>query len=177
MRAVDTGILLCAVHRFAPEHARAAAVVESLASGERPWALPVTVVHEFLELATHPHVAARSLRPEHALGFLEPLLDSPSARLLLPTAGHVGTVRDVLGLLGPLKELPLGFETAVLLREHDVRELLSADPAMHRYSFIAVRDPLRGAPWTPDELPSRRYRRLSGARRSISAPRGERRSP
>ena len=63
MRAVDTGVLLCAVNRFAPEHARAAAAVEAMASGDQPWALPVTVLHEFLRLATHPHVAARALEP------------------------------------------------------------------------------------------------------------------
>ena len=161
MRAIDTGVLLCAVNRFAPEHARAASVVESLASGDRPWALPLTVLYEFLRLVTHPHVAARALRPEHAMGFLEPLLGSSSLRLLLPTAGHLAALRDVLALVGPERGLPPGFETAVLLREHDVRELLSADPTMKRYSFLTVRDPLHGADWSPDEPPARRYRRLS----------------
>jgi toxin-antitoxin system PIN domain toxin len=168
VRAIDTGVLLCAVNRYAPEHARAAAVVEGLASGDRPWALPITVVHEFLRLVTHRHVAVRSLRPEHALGFLEPILRAPSARVLQPDAGHLTALREVLALLGPVAELPPGFDTAVLLREHDVRELLTSDSGMRRYRFLAIRDPLHGAPWTADEPRSRRYRRLS--RRSAAGP-------
>lgn len=168
MRALDTGVLLCAANRFAPEHARAAAVVEALASSDRPWALPVTVADEFLELVSHPHMTARSLHPEHAMGFLEALLDSPSARVLLPTRAHFEVMRDVLQLVGPVKELPQGFQTAVLLREHDVRELLSADPAMRRYRFISMEDPLHGPPWSPDRPPVRRYRRIAGPRARVA---------
>jgi len=168
MRAVDTGILLSAINRFAPDHARAAAALEASASSEAPWALPVSVMHEFLRLATHPHVAPRALSPELALGFVDQLLASPSCHLLMPTAGHRAAVDEALALLGPARGIPAGFETAVLLREHDVREILSADPAMRRFPFLTVRDPLHGAGWTPDEAPARRYRRLS--RRATSAP-------
>ena len=161
MRAVDTGVLLSAINRFAPDHARAAAVVEALASSERPWALPVSVLHEFLRLATHPHVTARALSPELALGFMDQLLDSPNCRLLTATAAHRAAIGETLGLLEPMRGLPSGFETAVLLREHDVRELLSADPGMKRFPFLSVRDPLHGAAWSPEDPPARRYRKLS----------------
>jgi predicted nucleic acid-binding protein len=175
MRAVDTGVLLCAVNRFAPEHSRAAAAVEALASSDRPWALPVTVLHEFLRLATHPHVTARALSPELALGFLDPLLGAPSCRLIVPGAGHRAALGEALALLGPTRGLPPGFDTAVLCREHDVREMLSADPGMRRFPFLSVRDPLHGAPWAPDERPARRYRRLS--RRAVPTPTRTSRSP
>jgi predicted nucleic acid-binding protein len=168
MRAVDTGVLLCAVNRFAPEHTRAAAAIESLASSEQPWALPVTVMHEFLRLATHPHVAARALSPELAMGFLDPLLNASSCRLLTPTSGHRAAIGEALAFLGTVRALPSGFDTAVLLREHDVREVLSSDSGLRRFPFLTVRDPLHGTPWTPDEPPTRRYRRLS--RRADAAP-------
>lgn len=161
MRAVDTGILLCAVNRFSPDHARAAATIEALASNDQPWALPVTVLHEFLRLATHPHVTARTLTAELAIGFLDPLLAAPSCRLIAPTAGHRAAISEALALIGPARGLPAGFDTAVLLREHDVREMLSADPGMRRFPFFTVRDPLHGAAWSPEEPPPRRYRRLS----------------
>lgn len=170
MRAVDTGILLCAANRFDPRHARAAATVEALASSDQPWALPVTVLHEFLRLATHPHLAARALSPDLALAFLDPLLGSPSCRLIAPGAGHRAAVGEALALLGSTRGLPSGFDTAVLCREHDVRELLSADPAMKRFPFLTVRDPLHGPPWAPDERPARRYRRLSRRAASPSTP-------
>jgi predicted nucleic acid-binding protein len=164
MRAVDTGVLLCAINRFAPEHARAAAVVEALASADQPWGVTVTVVHEFLRLATHPYVAARALSPALALGFMDQLLDAPSARLLLPGSGHRAALTAVLGMLPAGRGLPSGIDTAVILREHDVRELLTADPGMKRFPFFSTRDPLHGEPWTPDEAPTRRYRKLSSSR-------------
>ncbi len=40
MQALDTSLLAYAVNRHAPEHARAARVVETLANGALPWALP-----------------------------------------------------------------------------------------------------------------------------------------
>ena len=69
MIALDTSVLAYAVNRFAPEHARAAQTVEELANGDQPWALPWTVVHEFLRLVTHPHAAARALRPSDAWAY------------------------------------------------------------------------------------------------------------
>ena len=49
-------------------------------------------------------------------------------------------------------------ETAAILWEHGVRELLSADRGMRRFAFLSVRDPLHGPEWSPREMPARRYR-------------------
>ena len=67
MPAVDTSVLAYAINRYAPEHRRATQVLEDLANGEVPWALPWSVVHEFLGLVTHPHTVARPLKVRRAL--------------------------------------------------------------------------------------------------------------
>jgi hypothetical protein len=54
----------------------------------------------------------------------------------------------------------MGLETAVILREHGVRELLSSDRAMRRFAFLSVRDPFHGEPWTAGAAPAKRYRVL-----------------
>ena len=172
MRAIDAGILAYAANRFAPEHARAARVLEELANGDAPWVLPWPAVHEFLHLVTHPHAVARSLRPEVAWEFLEPLLVAPSVRLLGAGERHAAALAEVLEMVSPAGGMPAGLEMATVLREHGVRELLSSDRAMRRYPFLVVRDPLRGEPWSPDEAPERRYRRLrrgAGATRATGA--------
>ena len=160
MRALDTSLLAYAANRHAPEHARATRVVETLANGEAPWALPWSVVHEFLRLVTHAHAVARALAPADAWGFIEALLASHSLRLLGPTEAHATTLAEVLASLPPGSGVPPGLETAVLLREHGVRELLSADRGMRRYAFLSVRDPVHGEAWSPSERPARRYRVL-----------------
>jgi predicted nucleic acid-binding protein len=166
MRAVDAGLLAYAINRYGPEHARAAAVIDELANGDRPWCLPWPAVHEFLARVTHPHSVARALRAADAWGFVEELAGSPSLRWLGPTPRHAAVAAEVLELLrGEGPGVPAGFELAVVLREHGVRELLSPDRGMRRFRFLDVRDPVHGELWTPAEPPARRYRTLAPRRR------------
>lgn len=161
MRAVDASLLAYSINRYAPEHARAAAALEELANGERPWALPWPAVHEFLASVTHPHAVARALRPADAWAFVEELGRSASLRWLGATERHAAAAAEVLELVADAGAgWPTGFETAVVLREHGVRELLSADRGMRRYRFLDVRDPVHGELWTPADPPARRYRTL-----------------
>ncbi len=160
MIALDASVLAYAVNRYAPEHARAAEALERVANDERPWGLPVSAVHAFLALVTHPHRVGRPLQSAEALGFLEALLASASGRLLLPTARHVAMVREVLAFLPPGEPAAAALETAVLLREHGVREVLSCDRGLRRFPFLEVRDPVHDAVRSPHAPPERRYRVL-----------------
>jgi toxin-antitoxin system PIN domain toxin len=158
MIAVDTSVLAYAINRYAPEHRRATQVLEDLANGEVPWALPWPVVHAFLGLVTHPHAVARPLKPGDAWAFVESLLASPSLRMLSPTERHAAVLAETLAGMEPGSAA--GLETAVVLREHGVRELLSADRGMRRFGFLTVRDPVHGEVWAPEAAPARRYRVL-----------------
>ena len=159
MRAVDAGLLAVAVNRWAPEHTRAARWLEELVNGDSPWALPWSVAHEFLRLASHPHTVARPLAPDDAAGVIELLLASPSVQPLGPTRRHAAVVREVLALAPREPGLPPGLETAALLREHGVHHLLSLDAGMKRYRFLRVTNPLRAGN-EPEVPPTRRYRVL-----------------
>jgi toxin-antitoxin system PIN domain toxin len=160
MRAVDAGILAAAVNRFAPEHPRASRVLDALANGDQPWAIPWPAAHEFLQVVSHPHLVVRPLAASDALGFLELLLASPQVRALGPGPRHAAVLREILEMQPEGGSPPPGLATAAVLREHGVRELLSADRGMRAFSFLTIRDPLRGSEWTADEKPERRYRRL-----------------
>jgi len=160
MVALDTSILAYAVNRYAPEHARAAEVVEELVNGELPWALPWPAVHEFLRLVTHPHAVGRPLKPSEAWGFVGAVVASPTVRMLGPTERHGRVLVEVLGHARGEDALPPGLEVATILREHGVRELLSVDRGMRRFPFLSVRDPLHGETWAPGQAPLRRYRVL-----------------
>ena len=163
MIAVDAGLLVLGVNRWAPEHPRAAELLESLADGDAEWALPGSAVHEYLGFVTHPYAVARVLGPDDAWGFIESLAASPVLQFLGPTERHAETCAEVLTLREPAVAggLDPSFETAVILREHGVRELLSTDPGMRRWRFLDVRDPLKGEPWSPGGRPARRYRTLT----------------
>ncbi len=160
MIAVDASVLAYAVNRFAPEHPRAARVVEELANGDVPWALPWPALHDFLGFVTHPHAVVRPLGPADAWAFVERLLSSPSVRALGPTERHAPVLAEVLASSPAVSAGLAGLQVAVTLREHGVRELLSSDRGMRRYPFLSVRDPLHGEPWTARAAPLRRYRVL-----------------
>ena len=160
MVAVDASVLAYALNRFAPEHPRASTVVDELVNGDAPWALPWPAIYEFLNVVTHPHVVVRPLGHADAWGFIERLLASPSARALGPTERHATVLAELLGVESRPQGALMGLETAVILREHGVRELLSSDRAMRRFAFLSVRDPLHGEPWTAGAAPAKRYRVL-----------------
>lgn len=160
MIAVDTSVLAYAVNRHAREHAAAAALMDALANGERPWALPWPAVDEFVRFVTRPHVAPRPLAPSDAVAFVGALLESTSVTPLGPTDRHAAVVGELLLEVGRGEGAPPGFEVAAVLREHGVRELLSADPSMRRFGFLTVIDPVHGPHWSADAPPARRYRRL-----------------
>ncbi len=160
MIALDAGLLAYAVNRGAPEHPRAVEAVEGLASGERPWGLPVCEAHTFIALVTHPHRVGRPLQIAEALGFLEALLAGPCGRLLLPTARHLAVTREVLGFLAPGEPAPAALETAVLLREHGVSEVLTCGRELRRFPFLVAIDPVHGAARAVRAPGGRRYRVL-----------------
>jgi uncharacterized protein len=54
MIAVDTNILVYAHREESPWHDQAAACVQALACGHRPWAIAWTCLHEFFSIVTHP---------------------------------------------------------------------------------------------------------------------------
>jgi predicted nucleic acid-binding protein len=165
--ALDAGVIALALNRYAPEHPRAGALLESLANGDTPWVLPWPAVHAFVGLVTHPHSVARPVAPADAWGFVRLLLESPVVRAVGPGPRHAAAVAEVLAMLPAEAARPPGLELAAVLHEHGVRELLSTDRGMRAFPFLIVRDPLHGADaWMPHAPPARRYRRLS--------PRGER---
>jgi len=160
MIAVDTSLLLWAANRWAPEHARAARVLEGLAQGEMPWAVPWSAAHAYLRRATHPHAVARPLRAAEAWSLIEALGRSPSVQFLGPGPDHARALAEVIAMLPPGLP-PAGFELAVVLREHGVRELLTGDRGMRVFPFLALRDPVRDPGWAAETPPARRYRMLT----------------
>jgi len=159
MIAVDTGVLALALNRWAPEHARAASRLETLVNGDAPWAVTWPALHELIARVVHRHAVARPLAPSDAAAFLDQLFLSPSLVALGPTPRHAGVMREVLAGLGDAG-LPPGFDSAVILREHGVRELLTTDPGMRRFAFLTAIDPFQGDGWRSESPPVRRYRKL-----------------
>ncbi len=71
------------------------------------------------------------------------ILDSPSAGLLLPTARHAAVVAEVIAEAPHLRgDILHDAHTAVLMREHGIRDVYTRDTGFSRFPFVRVLNPI-----------------------------------
>lgn len=141
---IDTNLLLYAANEDAPEHAKARLFLEESAASAETWFLTQGIAYEFLRVATHPKVFSRPLEGGEALGFLETLFASGNFAWLEPTEHHLSTLRTVLGeLTHPAGNLFFDIRTAVIMREHGVRDIYSTDTDFLQFKSLRAINPLR----------------------------------
>ena len=141
MIAIDTNILVCAQREEAPHHAEAAALLTGLAEGENPWALPWPCIYEFLRVVTHPRVFDPATDLDIALEDLCSLLESPSIVLLGEGPAHPEHLGRAVRVGQAVGNMTHDAHIAALCMEHGVRELLTADRDMTRFTGLRVRNP------------------------------------
>jgi uncharacterized protein len=141
---IDTNILVYAANRDSEEHRAAVGAIEELLLQHTPWALTWGIVYEFLRIATHARVFRRPLTAADAVSFLEPILESEVVTVLAPTNRHVAVMRATIAEFGkPSGNIFHDLHTAVLMREHGVTEIMTADTDFKKFSFLTVTNPVR----------------------------------
>jgi uncharacterized protein len=140
---VDTNILIDAANRDCAEHGAAAAALESWLSGSVPWTITWEIVYEFLRIASHPRVFSRPLTADEALAFLQPVLSSELVTVLVPSPRHEALLRDTVREFGkPAGNMFHDVHIAVLMREHGVTEIMTADTDFRKFAFLSVTNPV-----------------------------------
>jgi toxin-antitoxin system PIN domain toxin len=125
---IDTNILLYAVNSAALEHGAARNMMERLRSDGTPWCLSWSTAYEFLRVSTHARVFPRPLTAAESLHALQAFLRSGPVTVLAPTERHEETLSRTLAELPALSgNLMHDVHSAVLMREHGVAEILTAD--------------------------------------------------
>lgn len=143
MFLVDTNVLIYAADRAAPEHAQCHALVKRWRGEPLPWYLTWPIVYEFLRVSTHPRVFRTPMAVGEAWTFVSALLASPSLTVLKPGPQHAEvagrTFEEIPSLRGNLLH---DAHTAILMREHGVRTIVTRDTDFHRFPFLDRLDPL-----------------------------------
>ena len=141
MQAVDTNVLVFAEVRSSSHHTTARRLIEELAEGAVPWALPWPCVYEFLRVVTHPRVYHPPVPTNVAVWDLRRILESPSVVLLHETARHSELMAQVLSDSGASGNLVHDAHIATLCLEHGVSELITGDRDFARFKPLRIRNP------------------------------------
>lgn len=143
MRALDTSILVAALHDGAAFHHEARRLLVEQAEGRTPWAIPWPCVYETLRIVTdrrlyHPPMPLEAARKDVAA-----ILASPSLVMLAEGDRHAQALDRVLAARagdGPMLEVA---RVAAICLEHAVAEVLTLDLDLMRFPGLVVRHPFR----------------------------------
>ena len=141
MILVDANVLIFAVDRDSPGHAKARAWLEAAFSGGEVIGLAWLVLLAFLRLITREGILRKPLGVEAALAYVEEWLALPSVRIVAPTAAHFGVLAALLRDLGTAGNLTSDAHLAALAIEHSAK-ICSADRDFLRFPGVELVNPL-----------------------------------
>lgn len=140
---VDANLLLFAADASAPDHAAAAAWLESALNGERRVGLPWESLTAFVRIATHPRASAHPLQPEDAWQFVQEWLEAPTAWVPLPTDQHAAVLGGLIRRYRLAGNLVPDAHLAAIALEHGLT-VCSADTDFARFGEVRWLNPLAG---------------------------------
>ena len=98
---------------------------------------------EFCRVATHSRVFPKPLKPSQAMDSISSLVSLEEVVLLTETSRHILVLGEFLGHLNhPAGNLFHDIHTAVLMREHGVPEIVTADTDFLQFASLKVTNPL-----------------------------------
>jgi toxin-antitoxin system PIN domain toxin len=140
---VDTNVLVFAADADSPFHAPCREWVEMKRGRADAWYTTWAILYEFLRVTTHPRVMRQPWSALAAWGFVRALLASPGLGVLEPTPRHAEVAAQVISELPHLAgNLFHDAHTAILMREHGIRRIVTRDTDYHRFPFLEAVDPL-----------------------------------
>lgn len=144
MLAVDTNVLVHAADVYSQFHEPCLDWLERQRRRSDAWFTTWPILYEFLRVTTHPRVLRRPWKAPAAWEFVTELLDSPGLEILVQTQRHADVAGAVVAELPHLAGNILhDAHTAILMREHGIRQICTRDTDFHRFPFLEVIDPIR----------------------------------
>lgn len=106
------------------------------------WYTTWPIVYEFMRVTTHARVLRKPWTAHQAWSFVQALLASPGLGVLTQTGRHADVAAEVIRELSHLAgNLMHDMHTAILMREHGIRRIVTHDMDFHRFKFLEVVGP------------------------------------
>jgi uncharacterized protein len=141
MILVDANVLIYAIDRDAPQHAKARKWLEEVLSGSAHVGLAWIVILAFLRLTTRPGILRDPLRPEAAMAFIDEWLEQPNAAAIGPGEDQWAVLRNLLKATGTAGNLTSDAHLAALALERGAT-VCSADNDFKRFPGLDHVNPL-----------------------------------
>jgi len=141
MKLLDANLLIYAVNRDSPQHAKAKVWLEKSLTAEEPVAFSWVVILAFVRLTTRPGIFSKHLSPDQSFGILADWLDQPAARIVDPGPRHFSILRGLLVPIGTAGNLSSDAHLAALAIEQNA-ELCSFDNDFARFPGLRWKNPL-----------------------------------
>ena len=143
MVAVDTNVLVYAADADSPFHAACRDWLETQRRRADAWFTTWAILYEFMRVTTHARVVRRPWSAREAWEFIAGLLASPGLGVLVPTQRHAQVAAQVLTEIPHLSgNVFHDAHTAILMREHGIRRIVTRDTDFHRFPFLEPIDPV-----------------------------------
>lgn len=141
MTLVDANLLVYAVNRDSPEHARAASWLQETLNAPQRTAMPWESLTAFVRIVTNPRIVPRALRGAEAWRFVDEWLGVPTVWSPGPTDTHATVLG---GLISKYHVSGNGIPDAHLVAiaiQHGL-DVASADTDFARFTEIRWQNPL-----------------------------------
>jgi uncharacterized protein len=137
----DANLLIYAVDRDSPHHARARPWFEDLLSGTTAVGLAWVVILAFIRITTRPGILKTPLPPPRAIGYLHEWLDQPYVMAVGPGEHHWQVLRNLLKTTGTAGNLVADAHLAAIAIEQGAA-IYSTDYDFRRFPGIEHVNPL-----------------------------------
>jgi len=141
MKLVDVNILLYAVNRSDPLHARILTWWENAIRSGEPVALAWSVIHGYLRLATHPQVFPNPQTNEEATDRVTKWLAHPNIQIATETDDHWRVLCDLIRDVGTVGNLVADAHLAALAISKAMT-LVSCDRDFARFRQLRWENPV-----------------------------------
>ena len=141
MILVDANILIYAIDRDSPHHARARRWLEETLSSDTRVGLPWIVILAFIRLTTRRGIVRNPMSPEQAVAFVDSLLRQPFVTAMGPGEHHWSVLSSLLRASGTAGNLTSDAHVAALALEHGCT-VVSGDNDFRRFSGVIHQNPL-----------------------------------
>ena len=140
---VDTNIFVYASYSSFPAFEKARRFLKECLEGDDLWYTSWGVIYEYLRVVTHPTLFPKKpLTLGEALGNVSRFVKAPRVEVLLETETHLQLMEQLEKELPSLKGSILhDAHMVVLMREHELGTIYSADTDLHRFKGISVVNP------------------------------------